>query len=679
MTTAKRQTLADFLYYSMCEGQQEMGPIGYSPLPINLVQAGVRADRQAQGGRPGVDLTDAQRVTCHNPTFVAGQPSRNYLAEIAPKPPACDKAGAGPVRRHRASGQRQPGNGRLDDSSATASGSGTERRAARHAGRRGTATPRRPGARSTRHGPARRRRPTPARRRRRHRRRRPTWSSTGAGAGPTGVLVPSPSCSWSCPGARPGLYGRCRRRKAEPREPATPRAAVGASWRRSGCRRRRSLPVASTPARSSARADRQHQRRRPRPKTITREPPVDGAGRRGRPRERQGDGQPDQGPARPPGDRGHAGRAPSPTGGIVADQNSGDARRRSTRSSCCSAAASTRRRCRRPSSSTRRPAGRRPRRALPGRLQHVASRRGASTATRTAGRSARPRRRARPRCPRRLLRRRRSRRTGCRSSPRTAHVYARRSERLRRHGARGGQRRRARAAQQHDLRRHRRSTARAAPTSTSGPTRTTPRSAARRTVPCSLVVVPIMGISCDAAADLTLASGRPAAPATDAAKADAACRADRPLRSGQLVTPGTAPRTSRSAARSGGAASNWRNRITVPLTFAPVAQTSATSSARPRRSTCTAPSSSPRRPSSGRRRSAPTRSCSASSTCRPASPRPGTCSQPGRSTAAFVSDRRADGVLDRPVVHAPVAVYRLRHHLCRSTTPHGRRTDRAAS
>ena len=40
MTTAKRQTLADFLYYSICQGQAEIGPIGYSPLPINLVQAG---------------------------------------------------------------------------------------------------------------------------------------------------------------------------------------------------------------------------------------------------------------------------------------------------------------------------------------------------------------------------------------------------------------------------------------------------------------------------------------------------------------------------------------------------------------------------------------------------------------------------------------------------------------
>ncbi len=39
MTTAKRQTLADFLYYSVCDGQKEMGPIGYSPLPVNLCPA----------------------------------------------------------------------------------------------------------------------------------------------------------------------------------------------------------------------------------------------------------------------------------------------------------------------------------------------------------------------------------------------------------------------------------------------------------------------------------------------------------------------------------------------------------------------------------------------------------------------------------------------------------------
>jgi phosphate transport system substrate-binding protein len=96
MTTAKRQTLADFLYYSICQGQAEMGPIGYSPLPINLVQASFDQTAKLKAADPAVDLTSRNVTTCHNPTFIAGQPTKNHLAEIAPQPPACDKAGAGP-------------------------------------------------------------------------------------------------------------------------------------------------------------------------------------------------------------------------------------------------------------------------------------------------------------------------------------------------------------------------------------------------------------------------------------------------------------------------------------------------------------------------------------------------------------------------------------------------------
>jgi phosphate ABC transporter phosphate-binding protein len=96
MSTAKRQTLVDYLYYSVCQGQQEMGPIGYSPLPINLVQASFDQTNKLKLADPAVDITSRDVSTCHNPTFVAGQPTRNYLAEIAPQPPACDKVGAGP-------------------------------------------------------------------------------------------------------------------------------------------------------------------------------------------------------------------------------------------------------------------------------------------------------------------------------------------------------------------------------------------------------------------------------------------------------------------------------------------------------------------------------------------------------------------------------------------------------
>ena len=96
MTTAKRQTLADFLFYSTCEGQAETGPIGYSPLPINLAQASFDQVARLKQADPGVDLASRDVNSCHNPTFVPGQPNRNYLAEIAPQPPLCDKTGQGP-------------------------------------------------------------------------------------------------------------------------------------------------------------------------------------------------------------------------------------------------------------------------------------------------------------------------------------------------------------------------------------------------------------------------------------------------------------------------------------------------------------------------------------------------------------------------------------------------------
>lgn len=96
MNTAKRQTLADFVSYSICQGQAEMAPIGYSPLPVNLVQASYQQVDLLHSADPGVSVTNANVANCHNPTFVAGQPDNNYLAQIAPQPPLCAKAGQGP-------------------------------------------------------------------------------------------------------------------------------------------------------------------------------------------------------------------------------------------------------------------------------------------------------------------------------------------------------------------------------------------------------------------------------------------------------------------------------------------------------------------------------------------------------------------------------------------------------
>ena len=96
MTTAKRQTLADFMYYSLCSGQTKAGPYGYSPLPLNLVHAGFDQIAKLKKADSAVDLTDRDVTSCNNPTFDGKHLDKNVLAETAPQPAACDKQGEGP-------------------------------------------------------------------------------------------------------------------------------------------------------------------------------------------------------------------------------------------------------------------------------------------------------------------------------------------------------------------------------------------------------------------------------------------------------------------------------------------------------------------------------------------------------------------------------------------------------
>jgi phosphate transport system substrate-binding protein len=96
MTTPKRQTMADFLFYSVCGGQAAIGATGYSSLPLNLVTASFQQIAKLKQADPKVDLTTQNPANCNNPTFDKANPSRNHLAEIAPQPAACDKIGAGP-------------------------------------------------------------------------------------------------------------------------------------------------------------------------------------------------------------------------------------------------------------------------------------------------------------------------------------------------------------------------------------------------------------------------------------------------------------------------------------------------------------------------------------------------------------------------------------------------------
>ena len=86
-TTAKGATLAAFSYYFLCEGQQQAEVLGYSPLPINLVEAGLTQVRRI----PGAVVEDVDIKSCNNPTF--SKDGTNTLAVNAPLPDECDKLG----------------------------------------------------------------------------------------------------------------------------------------------------------------------------------------------------------------------------------------------------------------------------------------------------------------------------------------------------------------------------------------------------------------------------------------------------------------------------------------------------------------------------------------------------------------------------------------------------------
>lgn len=112
-TEAKGPTLGAFAQYMLCEGQQQAGALGYSPLPMNLVLAGFDQIKRIPGaGSVSVDVN-----ACNNPTFKAGDsPSNNQLAASAPQPAECDKVGPNQCTTGTA--------GALEDTSVSGSGTG---------------------------------------------------------------------------------------------------------------------------------------------------------------------------------------------------------------------------------------------------------------------------------------------------------------------------------------------------------------------------------------------------------------------------------------------------------------------------------------------------------------------------------------------------------------------------
>jgi len=84
---AKGRTLGAFAYYAMCQAQQQSSSLGYSPLPINLVEASLEQIRLI----PGVEVQEVNIQSCNNPTF--SPDGTNVLARDAPQPQSCDQQG----------------------------------------------------------------------------------------------------------------------------------------------------------------------------------------------------------------------------------------------------------------------------------------------------------------------------------------------------------------------------------------------------------------------------------------------------------------------------------------------------------------------------------------------------------------------------------------------------------
>jgi len=89
-TAAKGLTLGDFGKYLLCQGQTQVDALGYSALPINLVEAGF-AQLQKIPGANIPTATAAIIKSCDNPTFSTN--GTNTLADNDPQPAACDKKG----------------------------------------------------------------------------------------------------------------------------------------------------------------------------------------------------------------------------------------------------------------------------------------------------------------------------------------------------------------------------------------------------------------------------------------------------------------------------------------------------------------------------------------------------------------------------------------------------------
>jgi ABC-type phosphate transport system substrate-binding protein len=85
-TPGAGKTLSTYIDYFLCAGQGQSAALGYSPIPLNLVQGGLLQASQIPGAVPEPNVNSSS--SCPNPTFTNGQLT---ILKNAPYPTACQK------------------------------------------------------------------------------------------------------------------------------------------------------------------------------------------------------------------------------------------------------------------------------------------------------------------------------------------------------------------------------------------------------------------------------------------------------------------------------------------------------------------------------------------------------------------------------------------------------------
>ncbi len=117
---AKAQTFVDFAQFFMCQGQNTMPTLGYSPLTVNLVAEGFAQVKKYSKVNPTA-FPNLDPTKCNNPTYDPQDPTKNRLALLDPVPQSCDQQGQIPCG---AAGAAAGGGGAGTASGAGAGGAG---------------------------------------------------------------------------------------------------------------------------------------------------------------------------------------------------------------------------------------------------------------------------------------------------------------------------------------------------------------------------------------------------------------------------------------------------------------------------------------------------------------------------------------------------------------------------